>query len=309
MRLSVVIPIYKNSTGLRELNEKLVARESEFSKLGFDFETIFVVDGSPDDSFTVLSELKGSGLTPANTLIIKLSRNFGQVPALLAGLELAEGDCTICYSADMQDPSELFMPMFEYFKKGNEIVIATRESRSDGFLWDLTSKVGYYLLRSEVPSIPKGGFDFFLVGRKSKNLLLQRNGSKRFLQGDLINLGFSPIEIKYNRVKRKYGKSSYSLRKRVSIFSDAFYDSSDMPIKVATKFGFGIAGLGFVSTMYVLFGFFSGKQPFNGFAALACGILILGGMQLAIIGIIGEYIYRTYDIARNRPHFAVEKVV
>jgi dolichol-phosphate mannosyltransferase len=82
-----------------------------------------------------------------------------------------------------------------------------------------------------------------------------------------------------------------------------------MPIKVATKFGFGIAGLGFVSTMYVLFGFFSGKQPFNGFAALACGILILGGMQLAIIGIIGEYIYRTYDIARNRPHFAVEKVV
>ena len=309
MKVSLVIPIYMSSEGLTDLAVMLIDEEEKFLNLGCTLQVIFVVDGSPDDSLERLIELKSESRLPENSLIVKLSRNFGQTAAVLAGLELSVGDCTICYSADMQDPSDLFAPMYEYYISGNEMVIAIRRSRSDGLLWDLTSKIGYGLLRREVPSIPKGGFDFFLIGKSAKLALLKRSGSMRFMQGDLLHLGFDPIEIEYDRVKRKHGKSAYTLRKRLNIFSNAFYDSSDLPIKVATRLGFSISGLGFLTAVFFLIGYFRGLSPFSGFAALACAILVLGGLQLALIGILGEYVYRIYDISRGRPVYIVDKIL
>ena len=308
MNVSIVIPVYMNAEGLNDLSRVLHERESDFEQIGCDMEVIFVIDGSPDSSFEILSELKRDNLLPRNSKLVKLSRNFGQIPAILAGLEISKGECVICYSADMQDPSSLFLPMYENFRLGNEIVIATRESRDDGFLWDLSSKLGYYLLRREVPLIPQGGFDFFLVGSHAKKILMERAGSKRFLQGDLMQSGFSPVEIRFIRSKRKHGKSAYSFKKRLMVFTDAFYDSTDLPIKIMTRLGFGLAIFGLISSLLVVVSYLRGLSPFNGFTAIACAILVLGGLQLVLIGIIGEYVYRIYDIARNRPSYVIQSI-
>jgi dolichol-phosphate mannosyltransferase len=309
MKVGLVIPVYMSAEGLTDLSRMLMDQEEKFLQLGTTLQVIFVVDGSPDNSLDMLMKLRHEKRIPINSLIVKLSRNFGQTAAVLAGLELSDADCTICYSADMQDPSELFIPMYEHYKSGKEMVIAIRRSRSDGILWDLTSKIGYGLLRKEVPSIPKGGFDFFLIGRSAKLALLKRSGSMRFMQGDLLHLGFEPVEIEYDRVKRKHGKSAYTLRKRLNIFSNAFYDSSDLPIKVATRLGFSLSGVGFLTAIFFLIGYFRGLSPFNGFAALACAILVLGGLQLALIGFLGEYVYRIYDISRGRPVYVIDKIL
>ena len=306
MRISIVIPFYKNEENINQLVSMLNAQSLEFLDLDLNLEPVLVIDGSPDRSLEILIRNKEEGVLPSETKIVKLSRNFGQISALIAGMEVATGDCVICYSADMQDPASLFMPMYRSYRSGNEVVLAVRMARKDHWFRNLTSKLGYGLLRLEIPEVPKGGFDFFLVGRKAKELLISRAGGRRFLQGDILKLGYSREIIKYSREKRSFGKSSYTFRKRLSLFSDAFYDTSDFPIKVGTRLGFAIAAFGFFTTVFVLVSYIEGKSPFNGFTALLSAVLILGGLQLALIGIIGEYIYRTYDIVRNRPRHIIE---
>lgn len=306
MRISIVIPFYKNEENINQLVSMLNAQSLEFLNLGLNLEPVLVIDGSPDRSLEILIRNKEEGVLPSETKIVKLSRNFGQISALIAGMEVATGDCVICYSADMQDPASLFMPMYKSYRSGNEVVLAVRMARKDHWFRNLTSKLGYGLLRLEMPEVPKGGFDFFLVGSKAKELLISRAGARRFLQGDILKLGYSREIIKYSREKRSLGKSSYTFRKRLSLFTDAFFDTSDFPIKVGTRLGFAIAASGFFTTAFVLVSYIEGKSPFNGFTALLSAVLILGGLQLALIGIIGEYIYRTYDIVRNRPRHIIE---
>jgi glycosyltransferase involved in cell wall biosynthesis len=306
--VSIVIPVFKSQESLEDLSLMLLKQERIFADLGVLFEVIFVIDGSPDESLNILLGKKNEKLLPASTRIIELSRNFGQVSALVAGLEISQGDCSICYSADMQDPPELFLKMYQMFIENNEIVLAVRGSRRDSFFRNFTSKIGYSILRSKVPTIPKGGFDYFLIGDTAKKSLLTRSGSKRFIQGDILNLGFNPRLIEYSRVARDKGKSAYTFRKRLEAFADAFYDSSDLPIKVATRLGFGIATSGILSAGYLLLAYFNGESPFNGFTAIATSVLILGGIQLMVLGVIGEYIYRIYDISRNRPKHVIKNI-
>lgn len=300
-QISLVIPIYKNEENLNDLFRMLNKQYQNFKTIDCDFEPILVIDGSPDNCLQLAITAKAQKLIPPNTKILELSRNFGQVQAIYAGLSISTADCAICYSADMQDPPELFLEMYEAYCKDNQVVLCVRTSREDSFFRNLTSRIGYEILRREEPTIPKGGFDFFLIGSHAKRFLLERNGSRRFLQGDLVNLGFSPAVINYRRIKRANGRSSYTFRKRLMIFADAFYDSSDLPIKLSTRFGFSVAALGFISAIFLFVNFLLGRTPFNGFTALITPILILGGMQLMVIGVIGQYIYRIYDITRNRP--------
>ena len=306
--LSLVMPIYKNEDNLEELFQMLVEQDGKFASLGCYFEPVFVVDGSPDNCLRMIIEAKKKNRIPKSSIIVELSRNFGQIQAINAGFSLSTGKSTICYSADMQDPPELFIKMYEAFIEGHEIVLAVRSAREDNFIQNLTSKIGYGILRREVPNIPKGGFDFFLVGQESKLHLMQRNGSRRFLQGDLINLGFSPAILHYKRSKRVKGRSSYTFKKRLAIFADAFYDSSNLPIKLSSRVGFVVASFGFFSAVYLLISYFSGKTPFDGFTALMTSILFIGGIQLMVLGVIGEYISRIFDISRNRPIYVVKSV-
>jgi polyisoprenyl-phosphate glycosyltransferase len=306
--ISLVIPIYKNEENLSDLFSMIKKQESEFRNIECKLEAIFVVDGSPDNCLEMIIRAKEEKKIPSNTVILELSRNFGQVQALNAGVSVSTGNAAICYSADMQDPPELFLEMYKAYRLGNEIVLAARLSREDNFLQNLTSKIGYGILRRDQPNIPRGGFDFFLIGNQAKGYLTQRNGSRRFLQGDLLNLGFSPVVLSYKRRKRVIGRSSYTFRKRLAVFADAFYDSSDLPIKLSTRTGFIVSSLGFISAIYMLANYLIGKTPFNGFTALITSILILGGIQLMVLGIIGEYISRIFDVSRNRPNYIIKNI-
>jgi glycosyltransferase involved in cell wall biosynthesis len=308
IRISLVIPIYKNEDSLESLFLMLNEQKILFESVDCEFEPILVIDGSPDNCLAIILNAKDESLIPTESKIVELSRNFGQVQALYAGLEISTGNCSICFSADMQDPPELFLEMYKLYCKKNEIVLCVRSAREDSFFRNLTSTIGYSILRRQESAIPKGGFDFFLIGSRAKKFLLERHGTRRFLQGDLVNLGFSPEIIKYRRVKRAQGRSSYTFRKRLGLFADAFYDSSDLPIKLSTRFGFIVANLGFISAIFLLVNFWLGITPFNGFTALITPVLILGGIQLMVLGVIGEYIYRIFDITRNRPSYIVKNV-
>jgi dolichol-phosphate mannosyltransferase len=255
-----------------------------------------------------LLSAKSQGLIPERSKIVELSKNYGQVSAILAGLEVSSGDCSICYSADLQDPPELLFELFRSFLEHNEIVIAVRSSREDSMFQNLTSKIGYWILRIKSPEIPKGGFDFFLIGNIAKKFILERFGSRRFLQGDILNLGFSPVFIKYKRLKRAKGKSAYTFQKRLNIFIDAIFDSTDLLIKSATRIGFFIACIGIISALFLLTEYLKGNSPYNGFTAIVTSILILGGCQLMMLGIVGEYVYRVYDITRNRPRYIIKNI-
>ena len=221
---------------------------------------------------------KSQSLIPERSKIVELSKNYGQVSAILAGLEVSSGDCSICYSADLQDPPELLFELFRSFLKHNEIVIAVRSSREDSMFQNLTSKIGYWILRVKSPEIPKGGFDFF------------------------------PAFIKYKRLKRAKGKSAYTFQKRLNIFIDAIFDSTDLLIKSATRIGFFIACCGLISAFFLLTEYLKGNSLNNGFTAIVTSILILGGCQLMMLGIVGEYVYRVYDITRNRPRYIIKNI-
>ena len=308
MKVSLVIPIFKNEANLKDLCTTLVEQEKKFRKINHSLEPVLVIDGSPDNCLKILLSAKSKGLLPINSRIVELSKNYGQVSAILAGLEVSSGNCCICYSADQQDPPELILELFKHYLKKHEIVIAVRSSRDDGLFQRVTSKIGYWFLRIKSPEIPKGGFDFFLVGNIAKRFILERTGSRRFLQADILNLGFSPVFIEYKRSKRTLGKSAYNFRKRLNIFIDAIFDSTDLFIKLATRLGFFIACSGLFSSIFLFIQYFRGYSPYDGFTAIISSILVLGGSQLMMLGIIGEYTYRIYDITRNRPTYIVKNI-
>ena len=308
MKVSLVVPIFKNEANLQDLFSILVEQDKLFKEINHVLEPILVIDGSPDDCLKKSVVAKSLNLIPTRSKIVELSKNFGQVSAILAGLEVASGNCSIAYSADQQDPPELILKMFRIFQEKNEIVIAVRSSRSDGIFQSFTSKIGYWFLRIKSPEIPKGGFDFFLIGNIAKKFIIDRAGSRRFLQGDILNLGFTPVFIDYRRSRRTKGKSGYNFQKRFNIFIEALFDSTDLFIKLATRLGFLVSSVGLISSIFLLFEYFRGHYPYDGFTAVITSILILGGSQLMMLGIIGEYTYRVYDITRNRPRYIIKNI-
>jgi len=302
--VSIVIAVYKNEKSIEPLFRRI---ESMSGKLDshINLEVIFVIDGSPDRSLIEAKKL----ITASNQIEIKvyeLSRNFGQLGAILAGLNKARGDAVINISADLQDPPELIEKMINSWQCGNEIVICARADREDSFFQRITSFIGYFFLSKGPHRVPKGGFDYFLISLAPLKHLLAMKGRFRFFQGDILGLGFPTALISYTREKRKYGKSSYTFSKRFQVFVDSLIDISYFPIKLITRAGILVSILGFILALVTALRFFQGHAPFNGFTALLCAILIFGGIQIISIGLMGEYLFRVYDMLRERPVFIIK---
>jgi dolichol-phosphate mannosyltransferase len=221
-------------------------------------------------------------------------------------MSVANSDAVINISADLQDPPELIEEIIKKYNQGNKIVICARQKREDGFAQRITSVVGYFFLALGTQAIPKGGFDYFLMDRETVKYLLALKGRFRFIQGDILSLGFNPYILNYTRNKRIYGKSSYSFSRRLQVFVDSFIDISFIPIKTTTRIGFFAALLGFFLAFLSLISFINGSTPFSGFTAIFVTILIFGGFQLMAMGLIGEYIFRIYDMNRERPVFIIK---
>lgn len=305
--ISIVVPVYHNARSLADLLDEFRAVAARNPDDQFEF--IFVDDGSRDDSFAVLKELAG---TEPRMKVAKLSRNFGSNPAIMAGLSLARGAAVAAIAADLQDPPALLHDMIASWREGHKVVIAARRGRGDPFPTSLLSDTFYRLFRRfAISSMPRRGFDFFLVDRQVCSLVNGIQENNAYLMGLILWLGFQPHAIYYDRDARekKYGQSMWTLGKKLKYFADSFVAFSHFPIRISTALGIVFSLLGLIYAAWVIYARLALGINAEGWASLIVVVLIAAGVQMLILGIIGEYMWRNLDETRRRPRFIIERVI
>ena len=301
---SVVVPVYQKEKNLEstipillELRDKLPQYEMEF---------VFVDDGSKDDSYDIL--MKFHQRHPESIKVVKLVKNFGQINAIQAGLASARGDCVGIISADLQDPPEIFLEMIAAWEKGHKLVIAERKDRQENLFRVFVSNLYWKIFRvMGVKDYPTGGFDFCLVDRdivEVVNMVREKNSHIFVL---IFSLGYSYHSIGYVRQKRIGGKSQWTLSKKIQLSVDTLVNFSYVPLRLISYLGLGIS---FLSCCYglavLLFWIFKGN-PVEGWTTIAILLSGLSGLILLTLGIIGEYLWRLFDVVRDRPNYLIEK--
>ncbi len=299
--VSFVVPVYRNEKAVSLTYEKI---RSVFATTlsQYDYEIVFVDDGSDDGS---LPELVGLRNADPRVKIITFTRNFGQMAAMLAGFKQASGDAIINISADLQDPVELIPQMLQRWAGGSEIVICYRTDRADTMASKLFSHMAYSLLRVSIPQIPPGGFDFVLMDRKVLDTFNAIDVRNRFFQGDLLWSGYRTSFIPYVRLKRTIGRSQYNFWKKTKNFIDAFLDASYFPIRFISAAGVVTSLAGAIYSLTVVGSWLMGATPFSGWAPLMMVILFIGGLIMIMLGVIGEYVWRVYDEVRKKPNYVI----
>ena len=301
MKISFVVAVFQNEGAIPLTYEKIISVfKSEL--IQFEYEIIFVDDGSTDGSLAEAINLKEKD---HRVKVITFTRNFGQMAAMLAGFKEASGDAVINISADLQDPVELIPKMVEQWQDHTEIVICHRTDRSDPFLAKAFSRMAYGLLRYSIPQIPAGGFDFVLMDRKVMDAFNSIDVRHRFFQGDLLWTGFRTSFIPYVRLKRTIGKSQYNFSKKFKNFLDAILDSSYLPIRFISLLGLITSALGVMYSISIVIAWFEGKTPFSGWAPIMIVILLIGGLIMVMLGVIGEYVWRINEEVRKRPNYVI----
>jgi len=305
--VSIVVPVYHNATSLPDLLVRFQALAARNASDRFEF--VFVDDGSRDNSFEVLERLAG---TDARVRVIKLSRNFGSNPALLAGLDQARGDVVAAIAADLQDPPELIHDMLALWRQGKKVVLAAREGRDDPGISAALANTFYRAFRRfAIKNMPEKGFDFFLVDRQVCDLINGIQENNVYLMGLILWLGFDPAVIHYHRRERekRYGRSMWGFWRKVKYFLDAFVAFSYMPIRATSIIGLLVATLGGLYALFVVvLRLTMGFEP-EGWTSLMVVVLVVGGVQMLMIGSLGEYMWRNLDETRRRPRFIIERVV
>ncbi len=305
--VSIVVPVFHNAASLPDLLAQFqeLARMNEAD--GFEF--VFVDDGSSDNSFDVLQALAA---TETRLRVVKLSRNFGSNAALLAGMGQARGDVVAVIAADLQDPPELIHEMLVHWRTGRKVVLAARESREDPGMTALLARAFYALFRRfAIKTMPKGGFDFFLIDRQVCNLINGIQESNAYLMGLILWLGFDPKVLYYHRRERaqRYGTSMWTLAKKVKYFVDSFVAFSYMPVRAASLLGMSLSMIGLLYALGMVFYWLCFDVPVAGWTSLMVVLLVVSGAQLMMTGILGEYLWRNLEETRRRPRFVIERIV
>ncbi len=303
-KLSVVIPVYQDELSIAENFLTLKEALDRAADL-FSYEIILVNDGSRDNSILVLEQLYSeySGCVG----VVNLTRNFGQVAAVSAGLGRCTGDCAAVISSDLQDPPELIPQMFKLWMGGAKTVIGVRESREDSAFNRFASRAFYRLMRRyAVAGIPASGFDFFLLDRAVVDRIMNSSERNAFLQGQILAASGVIAQIPYKRRARQNGKSSWTLVRKLKYFVDGFVAYSFVPIRLITLLGI-VAFLSAVlfSIALVVQRLTSGTAA-PGWSSIMIALLILHGFELLAIGIVGEYVWRALDQVRPRPIYLID---
>ena len=304
--VSIVIPCYFNELNIAKTYDVL---KKDVLDLRDDikFEIIFVDDGSKDNT---LLELKKVQKIDNRIRIIKLSKNFGEFRAILAGMSYSTGDCVAVMSADLQDPPYLITEMIENWENGEKVVIAARSARLEGKLKTFLAHTYYWFLRKLViEDYPKFGFDFFLIDRQVANILIDMKEKNSTIYVQVIWTGFKPKVIEYVRQNRTDGQSMWSYWKRINLFIDTFIVFSYKPIRFISFMGIVMSLFGFISAIYFIIERMIKGVEVQGWTSLVVAVLVLAGVQLIMLGIIGEYIWRNLDETRKRPIFIVDEII
>lgn len=304
--VSILIPVYFNESSIEKTISTIKKEVIQVNK-DLKFEIICVDDGSKDSSFKVLEKLYLSNRSLIK--VIKLTRNFGQIYAWLAGYEMSTGKCVINISADLQDPPELMNEMInEFFNKNIEIVIGTRKDRDESYFRKKTSALFYKLIRKlSFQEMPYGGFDYALLSNRVVKIMLNNQEPDYFWQGQILWTGLPVKFIPYSRQARELGKSKWTFAKKIKYLVDGVISYSIYPIRFMSILGLivfigGLVYAGIISVLY-----FTGDIPYKGWAPIMILILLLFGLVFLMLGIIGEYLWRVLEQSRNRQLFIVEK--
>lgn len=303
IELSIIIPVYKNEQNLIPTYTKL--KLDVLDKIS-NYELIFVDDGSPDNSYNVMSKLSKQD---SRIKLIKLSRNFGQGEAIFAGLRYASGNCAVFMSADLQDPPQLINEMLLKWHEGFKVVMAVRKNRQEGVLQKILSNTYYHILRKiALKNYPQRGFDFCLLDRKVLTAIINMEERNTTILGLIVWAGFNTAQIGYTRQSRQIGKSSWTFSKKFKLFMDAILSFSYFPIKVISICGIidCIVSLAFI--IYLVIQRISYHGPIAGWSSIMVAIMFTSGVQMLTLGIIGEYLWRNYDAARKRPLYLIDEI-
>ncbi len=304
MKISIVIPVYFNQENLIPLYEDI--ERKLFSKADYDWEIVMVNDGSLDESYSVMKQL---AVKDKRIKIFSLSRNFGSHAAILCGLSKCTGDCAVVKAADLQEPTELILDMVDSWKKGNNVVLAVRQARKESFGQKLFANFYYEMVRKvALPQMPKGGFDVYLLDRKVIQVLEKLDEKNSALTGQILWSGFKTGTIYYTRLAREVGKSRWTLRKKIRLVADTLFSFSTLPITLVTSVG----ALSFVGAIIwgivVLVAKLCGAISVSGWTTLFIFNLLSFGIIMLTLGILGGYLWRTFDASRNRPPYIIEDV-
>jgi glycosyltransferase involved in cell wall biosynthesis len=303
-KISILIPTYNEQEVLRHLYERLhkLAGETE----GYDFEFLFVNDGSRDKTLEII---KTYAVKDPRIAYVNLSRNFGKETAMIAGLDHVTGDATVIIDADLQDPPELIPEMIHYWEDGYDDVYARRRSRAgESWLKKVTSGLFYKLLQksTNIPLQQDTG-DFRLLDRRCVEALKKFRESQRYTKGMFSWIGYEKKEILYDRDPRAAGETKWNYLKLVNLAIDGITSFTTAPLRISSFLGTGVSFIAFIYIIYLVVRTIFKGSDLAGYPSMMAVILFLGGVQLLSLGVIGEYIGRIFNETKNRPLYFVEE--
>lgn len=306
-KVSLVIPMYYEEEVANECYKRV--RDVLTSLKDYEYEIVFVNDGSKDKTLEILEEIAGKD---QNVKVVSFARNFGHQCAVTAGLQEVTGDAIVIIDADLQDPPELIPDMLKLWEEGNEVIYAKRKKRDGESAFKLfTAKMFYKTLNglSDV-EIPKDTGDFRLVDKKVVDVINSLPEHNKFLRGLFSWVGFKQAPFEYERKERFAGKTKYPLKKMLKLASDGIISFSTKPLKIIG--GIGIASI-FVSFLVLLYAILSFIFKWNnltaGWTSIMVAITFFAGVQLLSIWIMSEYIARIYDESKGRPQYIIDKKI
>jgi glycosyltransferase involved in cell wall biosynthesis len=300
---SIVVPVYDEQEALPELYEGL---SWLLERLDGDAEVILVDDGSRDDSYALMLDLNRRD---PRFKVLQLSRNFGHQIAITAGLDFAAGRAVIVMDADLQDPPETVLAMAKRWREGFDVVYGVRrERRGETRFKRGTAAVFYRLLqRFADVEIPADAGDFRLLDRKALDAYLAMREHDRYVRGMVSWVGFNQVGVAYSRDERRAGRTKFPFRKMLRFAADGIVSFSNAPLRLALGLGFVVSaasfGYGFVAILLKVTGAFT----VPGWTTIILATSLLGGVQLIVLGVVGEYVGRTYLETKQRPLYIVNR--
>jgi len=302
--ISIVIPAYNEIDVIDTCYQRLSDVMSSLD--GYDYELIFVDDGSQDETHSRLVEFQQSD---ANIKVVKLSRNFGHQIAVTAGVDIATGNAIVIIDADLQDPPEVIPDMITKWQEGYDVVYGVRKRRAGESKFKLFTAAAFYrMLRSFTNiEIPVDVGDFRLISSRAAQELRKLRENDRFIRGLVSWIGYRQIGIPYERDERLAGETKYPYRKMIKFALDGITSFSNLPLRLASWLGYLASFLAFLYLLSVFVQKMMG-YTIDGWATIMVAVLFLGGVQLICLGIIGEYIGRIFNETKSRPLYIIESI-
>ncbi|HEY7178230.1 MAG TPA: glycosyltransferase family 2 protein [Gaiella sp.] len=298
---SFVVPIYNERETLDELYRRLVP---VLDGLDGSAEVVLVDDGSTDGSYELMLSLHERD---DRFKLVRLSRNFGHQLALTAGLDHARGNAVVMMDADLQDPPEVALELAKRWREGYAVVYAVRERREQETRTKLLTAKLYYRLLGRLTDIeiPGDAGDFRLVDRRALQAMTSMREHNRYLRGMSAWVGFDQTGVQYVRDGRYAGRSKYSLRKMLRFALDGLVSFSTAPLRLTLNVGFVVSVLAFLLGFAAILVKIFGVYAVPGWASIVVAIALLGGVQLTVLGVMGEYVAQIHEEVKRRPLYLV----